>query len=80
MTPSILLKLRSVWEENPGNYDHIILWAACCTCYFSFLRSGEIFSPSDRDYDSLTHLSYSDIAVDSHNDPSTIAITIKASN
>ena len=80
MTPSILLKFRSVWEENPGNYDHIMLWAACCTCYFGFLRSGEICSPSDRDYDSSTHLSYSDIAVDSHhNDPSTIAITIKAS-
>lgn len=79
MTPDILLKLRSVWEQEPGNYDHIMLWAACCTCYFGFLRSGEICSPSDKDYDSSTHLSFADIAVDSHDDPSTIAITIKAS-
>ena len=79
MTPNILMKLRSIWEQEPGNYDHIMLWAACCTCYFGFLRSGEICSPSDKEYDSSTHLSYSDIAVDSHDDPSTIAITIKAS-
>ena len=79
MTPDVLLKLRSVWEQEPGLYDHIMLWAACCTCYFGFLRSGEICSPSQKDYDPSTHLSYSDIAVDSHDDPSTIAITIKAS-
>ena len=79
MIPNVLLKLRSAWKEDSGNYNHIMLWAACCTCYFGFLSSGEICSPSDRDYDSSTHLSYSDIAVDSHDDPSTIAITIKAS-
>ena len=79
MTPDILMKLRSVWEQEPGNYDHIMLWAACCTCYFGFLKSGETCSPSDKDYDSSTHLSYSDIAVDYNDDPSTIAITIKAS-
>ena len=33
ITPNILLKLRSVWEEEASN---IMLWAACCTCYFDF--------------------------------------------
>ena len=53
ITPNILLKLRSVWEEEASN---IMLWAACCTCYFGFLRSGEISIPSDREYDPSTHL------------------------
>ena len=76
MTPDVLLKLRSVWERL---YDHIMLWAVCCTCYFGFLRSGEICSPSQKDFDAPTHLSYSDIAVDSRDDAITIAVTIKAS-
>ena len=53
ITPNILLKLRSVWEEEASN---IMLWAACCTCYFGFLRSGEISIPSDRGYDPSAHL------------------------
>ena len=40
MTPNILLKLTSVWEEDTSNFNHIMLWGACCTCYFGFLRSG----------------------------------------
>ena len=40
MTPNIHLKLRSVWEKDASNFNHIMLWAACCTCYFGFLRSG----------------------------------------
>ena len=79
MTPNILLKLRSVWEEEASNFNHIMLWAACCTCYFGFLRSGEISIPSDKEYDPSTHLSFGDIAVDSHENTSTIAIKIKAS-
>ena len=42
MTPNILLKLRSAWEEDAPIFNHIMLWPTCCTCYFGFLRSGEI--------------------------------------
>ena len=79
MTPNILLKLRAVWEEDSAAFDNIMLWAACCMCYFRFLRSGEIYVPSDMDYDPSTHLSFSDIAVDSHKNTSTISVKIKAS-
>ena len=34
ITPSIMQRLRLVWERDPGNSDHIMLWAACCTCFF----------------------------------------------
>ena len=79
VTPTILAKLRSAWEDNPSAYDNIMLWAACCTCYFGFLRSGEICVPSDTEYDPSTHLSFSDIAVDAHLNTSSISVRIKAS-
>ena len=53
-----------------------MLWAACCT---RFLRSGKISIRSDKEYDPSTHLSFGDIAVDSYENTSTIAIKIKAS-
>lgn len=56
-----------------------MLWAACCTCYFGFLRSGEVCVPSAKEYDSSAHLSIGDIAVDSHEKPSVLSINIKAS-
>ena len=77
MTPNILLKLRSVWEEDPLAFDNIKFWAACCICYFGFLRSGEVCSPSDTQYDPSTHLTFTDIAVDSHGNTSCIAVKTK---
>ena len=44
ITPGILMKLREVWEENATAFDNIMMWATCCTCYFGFLRSGEMCS------------------------------------
>ena len=79
MTPNILLKLRAVWEEKATAFDHIMLWAACCMCYFGFLRSGEVCSPADSNHDPSTHLNFSDIAVDSHENTSSISVQIKAS-
>ena len=62
-----------VWERDAKDFDKIMLWAACCTCYFGFFRSGEICVPSAKEYDPSAHLSISDIAVDS------LSVNIKAS-
>ena len=51
VTPSILRHLRSFWENDPHNSDFIMLWAACCTCFFGFLRSGVITVSSLKDYE-----------------------------
>ena len=44
ISPDILRKLRMSWEKDQHNPDCIMLWAASCTCFFGFLRSGEITS------------------------------------
>ena len=56
-----------------------MLWAACCTCYFGYLRSGEICVLSPKEYDPSAHLSINDIAVDCHDKPSLVSLKIKAS-
>ena len=71
--------MRSIWERDPHNFDHIMLWAACTLCFFGFLRSGEISVPSDNCYDPGAHLSLTDVAVDNLSDPSVLQVRIKAS-
>ena len=56
-----------------------MLWAACCLCYFGFLRSGEITVPSKSSYNSGEHLDFQDVAVDSVACPSMLKVRIKAS-
>ena len=56
-----------------------MIWAACCTAFFGFLRCGELTSPNHSTYNSTVHLSFSDLAVDNRNSPSFIRLTIKQS-
>ena len=79
VTPAILRLLRQFWEREQHNPDHIMLWAACCTCFFGFLRSGEITVPSAKEYDAGCHLSEGDVALDCSTAPSAVQVKIKAS-
>ena len=79
ITPEILFKLRAVWSREAKNFDYIMLWAACCLCYYGFLRSGEITVPSETGYDSGVHLNMADISVDNAENPTVVKVKIKAS-
>ena len=79
ITPAVLMKLHQVWNRQPANWDHIMLWAACCLGFFGFLRSGEMTAPEDGKFDPGQHLSFSDIAVDSPSSPKTMSVRIKQS-
>lgn len=79
VTPAILLKLYSVLEHDPTNFDNIMIWAASLVCFFGFLRSGEITIPSASAYDASTHLNPSDISVDVPSQPTVVQLKIKQS-
>ena len=79
VTPSILMKMHSVLQTHPHNFDSTMIWAASLVCFFGFLRSGEITIPSQAAYDPTVHLSFADIAVDDPSKPSIIQLTIKQS-
>ena len=55
------------------------MWAACCLAFFGFLRCSEFTVPSQVGYNPAIHLSFSDIAVDDYNNPSTVVVSIKQS-
>ena len=79
VTPTILRRLRRELDKEPSKWENVMLWAACCTCFFGFLRLGEITVPTQTDYDSSTHLSYGDIMFDSKASPTFVQVNIKAS-
>ena len=79
ITPLILEKIYAVLNQEPDNYGHKLLWAACCLGFFAFLRSGEFTIKHGETYDHTWHLSIKDIAVDSLSNPSRLQIHIKAS-
>ena len=53
-----------------------MLWAAAS---LYFLRSGAITIPTDSDYDSSTHISFTDVAVDNLASPTMLKLHLKAS-
>ncbi len=79
ITPAILLRMKAVWDPSGAQRDTKMIWAACCLCFFAFLRVGKMTAPGIRSYDAEVHLSVSDIAVDDPRRPSFFRIRIKQS-
>ena len=79
ITPLLLREMRKFWEKDVSNSEHIMLWAACCMCFFGFLRSGEVTVESRRLYDPEGHLSAGDVALDSVSDSKVVQVKIKVS-
>ena len=79
ITPTILRQIKTLWLPRAYEFDTIMLWAACCLCFFGFFRMGELTVPSDSSYDSSVHLSFGDVAADDPSAPSILSIHLKAS-
>ena len=67
---SVLFSTLSPWDAESS----AMIWAACCVGYFGFMRSGE-FTASRMNRGSL--LSFQDLAIDSHSNPSVIRIHLQ---
>ena len=81
ITPRILAQLKNYWssKKEHGNRDCMMLWGACCLCFFGFLRSGEVVAPTESSYDPDTTLCYNDVRIDNRSKPSFMQVVIKAS-
>ena len=80
ITLNLLHSMREAWlEKGEASWDNWMLWAAASLCFFGFLRSGEITTPSDSSFDSSCHLSHGDVTVDELDNPSMLRVHLKAS-
>ena len=79
ITPDLLSKIRHYLEQHFANPDGIMLWAAMCTCFFGFMRSGEMTLPAESAFDPNTHLSFKDVSIDCIENPKIVKLNLKAS-
>lgn len=81
ITPAILRLLHYYWSRLPQSesYNAACLWAACCTAFFGFLRSGEFTCNSWATYRAEQGLSLQDVAIDSRSAPSVVHLTLRHS-
>ena len=79
VTPTILRRVKAVLDQDPLGFNNRLLWAACCTAFFGFMRSGEFTVPSSSLYNPDHHLSMRDVAIDNHCCPSLVAVTLRVS-
>ena len=80
ITPAILVRIHQGLQQGPmAEFDKVMLWAACTLAFFGFLRCSEFTQASASSYDSSRHLSNGDVAVDSREAPTRIAVKIRSS-
>ena len=79
VTPDTLQKIKIAWEQEGLDKDKIMLWAAFTTCFFGFMRSGEISLGNDSPFDPTRDLTPQDIEVDSVQDPRLVRLHLKHS-
>lgn len=75
ITKDLLLVLYRAWSSPPVQFNHLMLWAACCLGFFGFLRAGEFTCTAAEA--SAPPLSHSDIAVDSRDNPQLITVHLR---
>jgi len=70
-------QIQNALVKEPPSYNNVMLWAACCLAFFGFLRVGEFTIPAKGSYNKSSHLSLRGIAMDKHDNPQLLCITIK---
>ena len=70
---------KSLQAQQPQKYYNIMIWAACATALFGFLRSSKFTLPSQSQFDPNLHFTLSDITLESRHSPQIIQVNIKQS-
>ena len=69
ISPAILMDQKKCGRKAITLINSSI-WEASCLCFFSFLRPGDMVTPSETEFNQSTYLSLTDVKVDSHLKPS----------
>ena len=77
ITPPLLRQLRTIWSQQAYSYEHIMLWAVFCVCFFGFFRLEELIPVSETAYDASRHVQLSDLTSDCPHNPTRLSIHLK---
>ncbi len=77
--PITLLVLQLIkLHLNLEKFDDVMLWAACLTAFFGFLRASEFTVPPEG-FNNSRHLAITDVMIDKHPSPDKVFIKLKFS-
>ena len=79
ITASLMRRIKAALAGQPSSYNNVLLWAACCTGFFGFLRCGEFLVPDGVQFNQRDHLCLSDISIDTSTPSWTISLHIRVS-
>ena len=79
ITPAILRQMRAYWVGIGSDYKYTMLWATEVTCFFGFMRAGELVVPNAKDFDPKKHLTFDSVAADSRVEPTLIQSSLRTS-
>ena len=68
---------NSVEISNSVFNLYVLLWQACCLCFFWVLRMGEVVVRSDMQYGPEVHLNYQDVKLNDRSQPQWLEVHIK---
>lgn len=57
-------RIKGVLALHPDLFLNRLIWAACSTDFFGFLRCGECLTPDQEAFDPTKHLALSDLSLD----------------
>ena len=79
ITSSLMRCIKAQLAKSPSSHMSLLIWAACCTGYFGFLRCREFLVPDGTQYDASIHLLLADSTLNQSSSPWRITLNIKKS-
>ena len=79
ITLGILKRIKPFIIKSSSDHDSVMVWVAACTCFFGFLRAGELTVPTETAFDPAVHLCLADVSIDCIANPQVLRLRLKAS-
>ena len=79
ITITMMRKIKQSLAVKPHQAENQMVWAACCTGFFSFLRCAEFLTPDNTEFDPQVHLGIKDLQYVHSDTQPYLTLQIKAS-
>ena len=63
ITASLIKWIKAQLAQDASSFSKCMIWAACCTGFFGFLRCAEFLLPDQPSFDPAHHLTAADVSL-----------------